>query len=52
MPIGPGVGSVELADVDEPEAASDELIVAVEAFSPNRGETFLLEDPPPGWRPG
>jgi NADPH:quinone reductase-like Zn-dependent oxidoreductase len=38
--------------VDEPEAALDELIVAVEAFSPNRGETFLLEDPPPGWRPG
>jgi NADPH:quinone reductase-like Zn-dependent oxidoreductase len=41
-----------VAEVDEPEAAQDEVIVAVEAFSPNRGETFLLEDPPPGWRPG
>jgi NADPH:quinone reductase-like Zn-dependent oxidoreductase len=43
---------VELAEVDEPEAAFDEVMVAVEAFSPNRGETFLLENPPPGWRPG
>ncbi|MBP2341363.1 NADPH:quinone reductase-like Zn-dependent oxidoreductase [Streptomyces cinnamonensis] len=24
----------------------------VEAFAPNRGETFLLEDPRPGWLPG
>jgi NADPH:quinone reductase len=52
VPTQAGVPSVELAEVDEPEAAFGELIVAVEAFSPNRGETFLLEDPPPGWRPG
>jgi NADPH:quinone reductase-like Zn-dependent oxidoreductase len=27
-------------------------VVGVEAYSVNRGETFLLESPPPGWRPG
>jgi len=52
VPVLAGTPSVELAEVDEPEASPDEVIVAVEAFSPNRGETFLLEDPPPGWRPG
>ena len=26
--------------------------MAVEAFSPNRGELFLLERPRPGWLPG
>ena len=52
VPVLARTPSVELAEVDEPEAASDEVIVAVEAFSPNRGESFLLENPPPGWRPG
>jgi NADPH:quinone reductase-like Zn-dependent oxidoreductase len=27
-------------------------VIRVEAFSVNRGETFLLEKPPAGWRPG
>jgi NADPH:quinone reductase-like Zn-dependent oxidoreductase len=43
---------VRLTDVAEPDAAPDEAIVAVEAFSINRGETFLLEAPLPEWRPG
>jgi len=44
--------SVELRDVAEPEAASDEVIVAVQAFSLNRGELSLLKSRPEGWRPG
>jgi NADPH:quinone reductase-like Zn-dependent oxidoreductase len=47
-----GRGSVVLADVAEPPLVRDEVLVAVEAYSVNRGETFLLEAPPPGWRPG
>jgi NADPH:quinone reductase len=41
-----------LGDVPEPEPASNEALVAVEAYSINRGETFLLESPRDGWRPG
>jgi NADPH:quinone reductase len=47
-----GDGRVRMADVDEASPAADEAVVEVEAFSVNRGETFLLEDPPTGWRPG
>ena len=36
----------------EPVPAPDEAIVEVEAFSINRGETFLLANPRPGRRPG
>ena len=43
---------VRLADVDEPQPATDEAIIAVEAFALNRGETFQLEAPRSGWRPG
>jgi NADPH:quinone reductase len=43
---------VELADVVEPSAAPDEAVIEVAAYSVNRGETFLLERPPEGWRPG
>ncbi len=43
---------VELRDVAEPEAASDEVVVAVQAFSLNRGELYLLKSRPEGWRPG
>lgn len=50
--VADGSGSVRLAEVDEPRAASDEALVAVEAYSVNRGETFLLEHPRQGWRPG
>jgi NADPH:quinone reductase-like Zn-dependent oxidoreductase len=44
--------SLELVEVDEPEAGPDEVVVAVEAFSPNRGESFVLERAEPGFRPG
>jgi NADPH:quinone reductase len=43
---------VTLADVDQPDPRPDEAVVQVEAFSVNRGETFLLQNPPAGWRPG
>jgi NADPH:quinone reductase len=43
---------VELREVAEPEAAADEAIVAVQAFSLNRGELALLKSRPEGWRPG
>jgi NADPH2:quinone reductase len=45
-------GRVRPARVTEPEPRDDEAVVQVAAFSPNRGETFLLEHPRPGWRPG
>jgi NADPH:quinone reductase-like Zn-dependent oxidoreductase len=41
-----------LGDASEPDPAPDEALVAVEAFSLNRGEIFLLEAPRDGWRPG
>jgi NADPH:quinone reductase-like Zn-dependent oxidoreductase len=43
---------VELGEVGELEPKPHEAVVEVAAFSPNRGETFLLEQPRPGWRPG
>jgi NADPH:quinone reductase len=45
-------GGVELAQVPRPVPRDDQALVAVEAYSINRGETFLLESPRPGWRPG
>lgn len=44
--------TVELAELPQPEPKADELLLKVDAYSVNRGETFLLESPPPGWRPG
>lgn len=44
---------VERATVPEPEPASDELVIAVEAYSINRGEVILLRGAPrENWRPG
>ncbi|RPE34597.1 zinc-binding dehydrogenase [Kitasatospora cineracea] len=48
----PAHGTVEFAEVPQPEPRPGEVLVKVDAFSVNRGETFLLEDPPPHWRPG
>lgn len=45
-------GSVVVTDIDEPETLPSEVLVEVDAVSINRGETFQLEEPPPGWRPG
>ncbi len=47
-----GHGSVAFADVPEPVCVAGDVVVAVEAFSVNRGETFLLEAPASSWRPG
>jgi NADPH:quinone reductase-like Zn-dependent oxidoreductase len=44
----PTAGTVVLGDAAEPDAAIDEAVVAVEAYSVNPGETFLLEAPPVG----
>ncbi|MFI0720772.1 zinc-binding dehydrogenase [Streptomyces sp. NPDC021224] len=47
---------VTLGEAPEPEPADDEAVVAVEAFSVNRGETFQLDGGLArrwnGWRPG
>lgn len=43
---------IRLEEVAKPRIAADEVLVRVAAYSINRGETFLLEAPPPDWRPG
>jgi len=42
----------ELAEVDVPVPEPGQALIEVEAYSVNRGETFLLEHPRPAWRPG
>ena len=42
LPSG-GPELVEFGDVDQPRPLANEALVQVEAFSVNRGETFLLE---------
>jgi NADPH:quinone reductase len=49
-PSGPA--PVELRDLPEPQPAPNEALVAVRAFSLNRGELRLLQIRPEGWRPG
>jgi NADPH:quinone reductase-like Zn-dependent oxidoreductase len=44
-----GVG---IADVDAPRPTCDEALVAVRAFSINRGELALLAARTDNWRPG
>src|ERR1700730_7653940 len=49
--------SIALAEADEPRPAADEALVAVEAFSVNRGEALSLTGAygtpaQAGWRPG
>jgi NADPH:quinone reductase len=46
-------GGLRLADdLPEPEPAPNELLLEVRSFSVNRGELFLLQQRPDGWRPG
>lgn len=52
LPTGDPAEPVTLADVPEPTPRPNETLVKVEAFSINRGETFKLENPAPGDRPG
>jgi len=48
----PSGGTVTVGSVDGPEPRADEALIEVKAFSINRGETYQLEQPRPGWRPG
>ncbi|MFF4806016.1 zinc-binding dehydrogenase [Streptomyces sp. NPDC001351] len=52
VPTGDPAAPVVFADVPEPKPGPDEALVKVEAFSINRGETFKLERPAAGDRPG
>lgn len=56
LPGGSADKPVLLGETAEPEPAADEALVAVDAFSVNRGETFQLDGGLdrtwPGWRPG
>jgi NADPH:quinone reductase len=56
LPGGAADKPVLLGEVPEPEPAPDEAVVAVEAYSVNRGETFQLDGGLDrtwaGWRPG
>jgi NADPH2:quinone reductase len=47
-----GTAPVEIQELPEPKPASNEALVAVHAFSLNRGELTLLRIRPAGWRPG
>ena len=47
-----GATPVELREVAEPVLAANEALVAVHAFSLNRGELTLFRVRPEGWRPG
>ncbi|MEU3750387.1 MULTISPECIES: zinc-binding dehydrogenase [Streptomyces] len=52
IPTGEAARPVAFADLPQPVPEPGEALVKVEAFSPNRGETFLLEHPRPGLLPG
>jgi NADPH:quinone reductase len=47
-----GPEPVAIQEVAEPEPKPEEALVAVHAFSLNRGELRLFEARPAGWRPG
>ncbi|MFD9859256.1 zinc-binding dehydrogenase [Streptomyces alboflavus] len=52
IPTGEAARPVEFTDVPQPAPQAHEALIKVEAFAPNRGETFLLERPGPGPLPG
>ncbi|MFD8974772.1 zinc-binding dehydrogenase [Streptomyces sp. NPDC059593] len=52
IPTGEAARPVAFAEVPQAEPEPHEALIKVEAFAPNRGETFLLEDPRPGLLPG
>jgi len=43
---------IAIREAPEPSPAAGEALVAVDAFSVNRGELVLLKSRPAGWRPG
>ncbi|KJS52233.1 alcohol dehydrogenase, partial [Streptomyces rubellomurinus subsp. indigoferus] len=52
IPTAEPTRPVAFADASQPVPEPDEALIKVEAFAPNRGETFLLERPRPQWLPG
>ncbi|MCA6093432.1 zinc-binding dehydrogenase [Streptomyces sp. SCA3-4] len=52
IPTGEAARPVAFAEAPQPVPGSGEALIKVEAFAPNRGETFLLERPRPGLLPG
>ncbi|MDP4507572.1 zinc-binding dehydrogenase [Nonomuraea turcica] len=52
IPTRDPVRPVEFAQDVQPVPTAGDALIKVEAFSPNRGETFLLEEPKPGLLPG
>jgi NADPH:quinone reductase-like Zn-dependent oxidoreductase len=52
VPSHDAAAGIELAQVPEPVPREDQALIAVEAYSVNRGEIYLLEAPRAGWRPG
>ncbi|GHC73446.1 zinc-binding dehydrogenase [Streptomyces cinnamoneus] len=52
IPTGEAARPVAFAEAPEPVPEPGEALIKVEAFAPNRGETFLLERPRPGLLPG
>ena len=51
-PTADAADPIALTEVAAPRPGPSEVVVQVAAYSVNRGETFLLEAPRPGWRPG
>ena len=47
-----GSAPIAIREVPEPELRPNEALVAVRAFSLNRGELRLFQTRPEGWRPG
>ena len=47
-----GAAPVELRELPEPSPSPHEALIAVHAFSLNRGELTLMRIRPEGWRPG
>ncbi|MEU2390835.1 zinc-binding dehydrogenase [Streptomyces sp. NPDC007369] len=52
IPTGEAARPVAFAEVPQPVPEPGEVLIKVEAFAPNRGETFLLERPRPELLPG
>ncbi|MFC8536643.1 zinc-binding dehydrogenase [Streptomyces sp. NPDC057249] len=52
IPTGQAARPVAFTEVPQPAPGPGEALIKVDAIAPNRGETFLLENPAPGLLPG